>query len=143
MGESARRHSLARGTSAAAQLLAVALVAIIAGSPIASSWHELTVRHERCAEHGELTHVPTSRGLAGTEARTFASVGGVDLAALDGHDHCAGGCIVRKKIDVSVIRTPVRWAPPPSIARETRDLAPRPGRACVLASAPKTSPPSA
>jgi len=133
---------LARGTSAAAQLLAVALVATIASSPIASSRHELTVRHVRCAEHGELTHVPTSRGLAVTEGRPYTSVGGVDLEALDAHEHCSSGCIVRKKLDVSVIRAPVRWAPPPSIARETRDLAPCPGRACVLASAPKTSPPS-
>jgi hypothetical protein len=119
------------------------MVATVAGSPIASSWHELTVQHVRCAEHGELTHVPTSRGLAVTEARTVASVGGLDLAALDGHDHCSSGCIVRKKLDASVIPTPLRWAPPPSIGREIRDLAPRPGRACVLASAPKTSPPSA
>jgi hypothetical protein len=143
MRESARRHSLARGTSAAAQLLAVALVATIASAPIASSWHELTVQHVRCAEHGELTHVSTTRGLAVTEARPFSSLRGVDLEAVDAHEHCASGCIVRKKLDVSVVLTPVRWAPPPSIARETRDLAPRPGRACVLASAPKTSPPSA
>ena len=124
-------------------MLAVALVATIAAAPIANSWHELTVRHVRCAEHGELTHVPTSSGFVVLATPTHASVGGQDIAAADAHEHCSGGFIVGKKVDVSIIRSPVRWTPPPSIARETHAPAPRPGRAFLLASAPKTSPPSA
>jgi hypothetical protein len=44
---------------------------------------------------------------------------------------------------LSVVRAVVRYSPPPMIAREVREPAPAPGRAFVLASAPKTSPPSA
>jgi hypothetical protein len=143
MRRSARDHDRTGRRREAARLLAIALIATIAAAPVASSWHELTLQHVRCAEHGELTHVPTSQGFVVAVARAHASVGGQDLPAVDGHDHCSGGFIVRKKVDLSVIRSPVRWTPPPSVARETREPAPRPGRVSLLASAPKTSPPSA
>jgi len=61
MIRSARRHGLLKD---ATRLLAFALIATMSFGPIASSWHELTVRHVVCAEHGELTHVRASRDLA-------------------------------------------------------------------------------
>ncbi len=127
----------------AAQLLSFALVAMIVGAPIASSWHELTVRHVRCAEHGELTHVPASLGLAPAPARGAASAEGEATDVADGHDHCANDFLVRGRLHVSVIRPVVRFTPPPAVTRQVRERAADPGRAFVLASAPKTSPPSA
>jgi hypothetical protein len=119
------------------------LVATTGVAPIASSWHELTVRHVRCAEHDELTHVPAPQKVFVKTPRAGTYVSDQDLTAAEGHEHCSGGFIVRKRVDLSIIRSPVRWAPPPSIVHATREPAPRPGRAFLLASAPKTSPPSA
>jgi hypothetical protein len=135
----------------AAKLLAIALAAIMLAAPVASSWHELTVRHVRCAEHGELTHVATSEGVTAASERDFAAgfaadhdlVEGQENATTDAHDHCALGFIVRGRVDVSVVRSLVRYTPPPVVARVVRRPAVNPGRAFVLASAPKTSPPSA
>jgi hypothetical protein len=143
MSGSERHHGLTTKASTAAQLLSFALVAMIVAAPIASSWHELTVRHVRCAEHGELTHVPASQGLAPAPARDVASAEGQATDVADGHDHCANGFLVRGRLHVSVIRTLVRFTPPPAVARQVRELTVSPGRAFVLASAPKTSPPSA
>jgi hypothetical protein len=131
------------GRKGAAKLFAIALVATMLAAPIASSWHELTVRHVRCAEHGELTHVPTAPGLGVAPARSFASVDNPGREAPDAHDHCSNGFIVRGRLDVSFARSPVRWAPPPVLARAVAEVVVSPGRAFVLASAPKTSPPAA
>lgn len=116
---------------------------MIVAAPIASSWHELTVRHVRCAEHGELTHVRASHGLTPAPARGDAAAEGQATELADGHDHCSNDCLVRDRLHVSVIRTLVRFTPPPAVARQVREIAVSPGRAFVLSSAPKTSPPSA
>jgi len=122
----------------------MALIATIAAAPIASSWHELTVRHVRCAEHDELTHVPTSRGpLVAAPVERFASLQTGDVETPDSHDHCSGSFVVRGRANVTVVRAAVRYTPPLGVTREVREVAPSPGRAFVLASAPKTSPPSA
>jgi hypothetical protein len=126
-----------------AKLLVIALIAAVGLAPIASSRHELTVRHVRCAEHGELTHVRATDGLSVEPSRQLASVEGETDNATDGHDHCSSGFLVRGRMHVSVLRSLVRFTPPPTVTREIRDVAATPGRAFVLASAPKTSPPSA
>ncbi len=127
-------------------MLVVTLIAAVGFAPIASSWHELTVRHVICAEHGELTdvqmHVQITSGAAAEAARGVVSVRSEDVGAADGHEHCANGFLVRGRLHVSVIRSQVRYTPPPAVAREVRETAVSPGRAFVLASAPKTSPPS-
>jgi hypothetical protein len=141
MNVGARRHSSMRGSIRAAQLLVVALIAIVGLGPIASSRHELTVRHVVCAEHGELTDVPTSRGLDVTPTRSLSSVEGQPTEALEGHEHCASGLIVRERAHLSVVSSFVRFSPPPSVVRDAGAPLTFPGRVFVLASAPKTSPP--
>ena len=44
----------------AARLLAAAAVAAVGFAQFATSWHEATVQHVVCAEHGELTHVSSA-----------------------------------------------------------------------------------
>jgi len=61
----------------------------------------------------------------------------------EGHEHCSSGFLVRARLHLSVIRPVVRYTPPPAITREVLEIAVTPGRAFVLASAPKTSPPAA
>ena len=128
----------------AARLLVIGLVATIGVSPIMSSRHELTVRHVRCAEHGELTHIQAGQGVTAESTRSFSSVEDEETDRVDGHDHCTNDFLVRGRLVVSIIRSLVRYAPPPAVARDVRETAVAPpGRAFVLASAPKTSPPSA
>jgi hypothetical protein len=142
MTVSAHRHSSTTGPIRAARWLAVVLIAVIGLGPIASSRHELTVRHVICAEHGELTDVPTARGFGVIATRSSSSVEGQPTAVLEGHEHCASGFIVRGRTQPSVVRSFVRFTPPPSVVRDLDAPATSPGRAFVLASAPKTSPPS-
>ena len=133
----------------AARLLVIGLIATIGTLPIVNSRHELTVRHVRCAEHGELTHVQSSQGVSVERAKAFssvqafASVQNEETDKVDGHDHCTSDFLVRGRLVVSVIRSLVRYTAPPAVAREISETAAvTPGRAFVLASAPKTSPPS-
>jgi hypothetical protein len=128
-------------TNGAARLLAVALVALTGVAPISSSWHELTVRHVVCAEHGELTDVPTSQGLSAAPIRSFGSIEGRPTEAVEGHEHCTSSFIVRGRAHLAVVRSFVRFTPPPSVVRDLGAPLTSPGRAFVLASAPKTSPP--
>jgi hypothetical protein len=126
-----------------ARLLVIALIGAVALTPIAIARHELTIRHVRCAEHGELTHVRTTRGTVAAPVRELASVQGDDADAARGHDHCSRGFLVRARVESSIVRTLVRHTPPAAVTREVRETVVIPGRAFVLASAPKTSPPSA
>jgi hypothetical protein len=126
----------------AARFLAFALIALTGVAPISSSWHELTVRHVVCAEHGELTDIPTSQGTGVSPNRSFSSVERQPTDALEGHEHCTSGFIVRGRAHLSVVRSFVRFTPPPSVVRDVGAPLTAPGRAFVLASAPKTSPPS-
>lgn len=125
-----------------AKLLAVALVALIGVAPISTSWHELTVRHVVCAEHGELTHVPASPAGGVTPRRDFSAAEGQPVETPDGHEHCASGFIVRGRVCLTVVRSVVRYTPPPVVVRDDGAPLACPGRSFVLASAPKTSPPT-
>ena len=144
MRERASHHGRRPRATGAAKLLVVALLAAIVVEPVVSSWHELTVRHVVCAEHGELTHVPTYRGTSPVrETTSYGSIQVDDTAAITGHDHCGGAFLVRGRANVSVIRPEAKYSPPPVVTRVVSDPVLRPGRAFVLASAPKTSPPAA
>jgi hypothetical protein len=124
-------------------LLALALVALVGVSPIASTRHDLTVRHVVCAEHGELTHAHASSAHVAEPESGVTTTQGDSGDELDAHEHCGGGFTVRQRMHVSIIRPALRYTPPPAVVREVRAALPDPGRAFVLASAPKTSPPSA
>jgi hypothetical protein len=137
-----RDHGRVATMKSAARLLAVALVALTGVAPISSSWHELTVRHVVCAEHGELTDVPTSQELSVAPIRHVSSIEGQPKAALEGHEHCTSSVIVRGRTHLSVVRSFVRFTPAPSVVRDLGAPLTFPGRAFVLASAPKTSPPT-
>jgi len=134
---------LLRGARAT-RLFAAALIAAVGFAQFSASWHESSVRHVRCAEHGELTHIQAGQGVTAESTRSFSSVEDEETDRVDGHDHCTNDFLVRGRLVVSIIRSLVRYAPPPAVARDGRETAvATPGRAFVLASAPKTSPPSA
>jgi hypothetical protein len=130
----------------AGRLFAAALIVGFGFSQILASWHEAGVRHVRCAEHGEVIDV-----VAGSNyepdlnhgATPRATVTGAETTAPVEHQHCAVALALRGSAQVQVVRPLLRLAPPPMVVRRCIDPAPRPGRAFVLASAPKTSPPSA
>jgi hypothetical protein len=118
---------------------ATALAIVVAASTLLAGWHQATVVHARCAEHGELYDV----GRAGA---THETLGGHQLAARDGdagdeHDHCSlcprsheGAPAISAHAPVAV--PPVAAAPRPAahvIAIASTD---------TFRTAPKTSPPS-
>jgi hypothetical protein len=107
--------------SAAAKAFTVGVMAAAIFAQLLSISHEMTVRHFRCAEHGELTHVAAMVASAAelSTQRTSDAFRAGETQAADGHEHCGVAFTV-----------------------EGSSCAPG-GRAGVLASAPKTSPPSA
>lgn len=140
-----RRRAGNHRLSTAAKSLAVVVMAAATLAQFFALSHEVTVRHFRCAEHGELTHVA---GMAidappNGPRREGAAIGGQAADTADAHEHCATAFTVESGSAPPIVRVPVRFTPPPSVSRAAAIVAPRLGRAFVLASAPKTSPPSA
>lgn len=127
------------------RLFAAALIAAFGFAQFSASWHEASVRHVRCAEHGEMTHVaalandgaPSAHVLTTDDALTAS-----ELTTTAEHDHCTVAFSFRGNAQSRLLRLAVRFSPPPAIVRAVGAPAPRPGRAFVLAAAPKTSPPS-
>ena len=136
-----RRHLPRMGT--AARLLAAVAVAIVGYAQFATSWHETTVQHVVCAEHGELTHVGPIPTSAPTRAPEQAGIQPAKPETVEAHEHCGFVFAPESSTPSPVIRVAVQSEPPPAVPRQPADPAPRPGRAFVLASAPKTSPPVA
>jgi hypothetical protein len=137
-------HGLSRATKTAKSIAVVAMAAATLAQVFALS-HEVTVRHFRCAEHGELTHVaPTAIDLSLVGPRRAVHAIRPQVAeTVDAHEHCSTAFTVEGGSAPPVVRVPVRFTPPPSICGESPAPALPAGRAFVLASAPKTSPPSA
>jgi hypothetical protein len=125
-----------------ARLFAAALIVGFGFSQLLASWHEAGVRHARCAEHGEMVDVEASHGPVFNDGRTTGTVEGAETATPSEHEHCAVALALRGSAQIQVVRAAVRLVAPPVAVRPAVDPAPRPGRAFVLASAPKTSPPS-
>ena len=104
--------------------------------------HEVTVRHFRCTEHGEVTHV----AIAAVESppaqpRSTGAFRQRETDAADGHEHCASAFTVQGGSSLPLLGGGGRVAPPPP-SRPTPVQPPARGRALVLSSAPKTSPPA-
>jgi len=131
--------------SAAARSLTVAVMAAAMVAQLLSISHEMTVRHFRCAEHGELTHVAAmvaapaeSPALRANDAfRARNSETG------DAHEHCGvsftvegSSCTTSSGVAIGTVAPPAALRPAPSSVSWR-------ARAFVLASAPKTSPPTA
>ncbi|MEA2699392.1 MAG: hypothetical protein QOI66_3663 [Myxococcales bacterium] len=134
----------------AARWLALAVLLMAGGAQLAASWHELAVRHVRCATHGELTHVrvataarASGAGPALDTTLTSTSAGPLQTETTDAHEHCAVALIVQTGIEAPSAPVATRRNPPPAANHSTTIVVtPEQGRTIVLASAPKTSPPS-
>ena len=135
-----------RGTGLARTLLAGVLLLVATLAPFSASWHETNVQHIRCAEHGELTHVvvaSSAQVVAETSRAMRLAVKRGDPGTPAGHEHCDVAFIVQGNAQTPSVRTTVRVLPPSVVATVPALVLPAPGRAVLLASAPKTSPPLA
>jgi hypothetical protein len=134
-----------RKADVAARLFVAALIAAVGVAQFSASWHEASVRHVRCAEHGEAIDVGVVSGVASPVRDRAARAGmeGADGAETASHDHCSVVLAFRGSGREQLVRQATRFEPPPVVVRPASEPTKRPGRAFVLASAPKTSPPSA
>jgi hypothetical protein len=127
----------------AAKALALALVAVVGLAPLSLSQHESVVQHVRCARHGELMHLgrATSPAPLSAAGERQPALRAARPSALDEHEHCTTPLTEQDGAPPIIARAGVRAA----IATPTTPSpvsAPPPGRAVLLATAPKTSPPS-
>src|SRR5690242_17159040 len=78
------------GATAAARTFTVAVMAAAIFAQLLSLSHEMTVRHFRCAEHGELTHLTSLAAEAppGTPAPTIAAIRAPAREVASAHEHC-------------------------------------------------------
>ena len=133
------------GASAAAKSLTVAVMAAAMAAQLLSISHEMTVRHFRCAEHGELTHV-AAMVAAPAEApsqRANDALRARDAESVDEHEHCGVAFTIEGSSCTPSTGGASTLAPPPPAPRPAPSAVSWHERAFVLASAPKTSPPSA
>ena len=107
--------------------------------------HEMTVRHYRCAEHGELTHVAAmvAPPAEAPSQRTNDAFRAGDAESVDAHEHCGVTFTVEGSSCTPSIGSVSSAAPPAPAPRPAPSTVSWHERAFVLASAPKTSPPSA
>jgi hypothetical protein len=131
--------------SAAARICTVAVLAAATFAQLLSLSHETTVRHFRCAEHGELTHVAARAADVGDvpSQRPEAALRARSAETRDAHEHCAVAFTVEGSSCVPGTGALIAVAPPQPPVPGLRSAIVFPGRVLVLASAPKTSPPAA
>jgi hypothetical protein len=144
MSRRANSHNLIHRvrTAGAAKIWAVLLIVAAGAAPFFASWHEAIVQHVRCAEHGELTHVKSFHAHNASPGGVSSSLQAEENSDLpDGHQHCELAFVVQGGTYAPVVQSAVRYTPPTVPSRPIDCSAVLPGRACVLASAPKTSPP--
>jgi len=133
------------GFSSMARAFTVGVIVAASLAQLASLSHEMTVRHFRCAEHGELTHVAAVVAMSGvalpspTDADSLRAQG---RTAAGGHEHCAVAFTVEGSTSTSTPSVTGAVAPPPPVAAPVAARLER-GRTVALAAAPKTSPPRA
>ena len=131
--------------TATAKSLVIAVMAAAMVAQLLSISHEMTVRHFRCAEHGELTHVAAlATPAADLPAQTASDALRTGNAqATDTHEHCGVTFTVQGASCTTSIGVAIGAVPPPPALRPAPSSVSWRGRAFVLASAPKTSPPTA
>jgi hypothetical protein len=131
--------------TAATKSFTVAVMAAAMVAQLLAISHEMTVRHFRCAEHGELTHVAAMTAAPSEPAaqRTNDAFRARDTEATDAHEHCGVTFTVEGNSCTPSIGSVTSAAPPVVAPRPAPSAISWRGRAFVLASAPKTSPPSA
>ena len=127
--------------SSSAKAFAVAMTLVATVAQFFALSHEVTVRHFRCAEHGELTHVAATSGESLLRVpRPTDALRRDETDAPDAHEHCATAFTIQGGSSLPLVGGAARLAPP----RQDRPPPvppPAGGRVFVLASAPKTSPP--
>lgn len=130
-----------RRSSSAVKSFSVAMTLVATVAQFFALAHEMTVRHFRCAEHGELTHVAATSGESPLPMRlpTDALRRG-ETDAPDAHEHCAAAFTVQGGSSLPATGDAAHLASPPRERRPPVLPAAR-SRAFVLANAPKTSPP--
>jgi hypothetical protein len=135
------------GATAAAKAFTIAVMAAATVAQLLSISHEMTVRHFRCAEHGELTHVAVLMGPAANlpahDTRDIDAIRARDAEATDTHEHCGVTLTVEGTSYTTPIGSAIGAVPPSAALRPAPSSVSWHARAFVLASAPKTSPPSA
>ena len=131
--------------TATAKSFTVAVMAAAMVAQLLAISHEMTVRHFRCAEHGELTHVAAmTAALAEPPAqRANDAFRARDSEAADAHEHCGVTFTVEGSSCTPSTGGATCVVPPAPALRPAPSAVSWRGRAFVLASAPKTSPPSA
>ncbi len=127
----------------AARLFAAAAVVLVGFAQFSESWHEMTVRHVLCAEHGELMHVASQSHRGPVQALRHDVIESANTETVEAHEHCGFVFSLQSSAPSPIIRVAVRYEPPRAATHRPADPALPPGRAFVLASAPKTSPPAA
>ena len=130
-----------RRSSSVAKSFSVAMTLVATLAQFFALAHEMTVRHFRCAEHGELTHVAATSVESPLPMRgpTDALRRG-EFDAPDRHEHCAAAFTIQGGSSLPVAGDAAHLAPSPQ-DRRPPVLPPARSRAFVLANAPKTSPP--
>lgn len=129
------------GFSTAARAFTLAVIAAASLAQFAALAHEMTVRHFRCAEHGELTHVASGGGDLGVAAvETGRALRSHEADRADAHEHCSVAVTVTTARALSAPAVSGELAPPPPAAVPASPRLER-GRDVALAAAPKTSPP--
>jgi hypothetical protein len=133
------------GASATAKSFTVAVMAATMLAQLLSISHEMTVRHFRCAEHGELTHVAAmvAAPVEALSQRTEDAFRARDAETGDAHEHCSLAFTIEGSSCTPSAGGTSRVVPPPPAPRPAPSAISWRERAFVLASAPKTSPPSA
>ncbi len=117
------------------------MVAAVGIAQLLVSWHEATVRHVRCLDHGELTDVRVVETPPSAYANRLSTADFSRRTTASGHEHCWIEMALRVGEPARRVKVAIRFVPPPVIVPGTGDLDVRPGRTFLLASAPKTSPP--
>jgi hypothetical protein len=132
------------GFSRMARAFTVAVIVSASLAQLASLSHEMTVRHFRCAEHGELTHVAAvaMTGVALPSRTDGAALRTQGSATAGAHEHCAVAFTVEGSTSTPSPSVTGEVAPPPPVAAPVAPRLER-GRTVALAAAPKTSPPRA
>ena len=134
------------GASASAKSLTVVVLAAAMVAQLLSISHEMTVRHFRCAEHGELTHVAAMVAAPAeppSSPHTHDAFRARDAESVDAHEHCGVTFTVEGSSCTPSIGSVSSAAPPAPAPRPAPSTLSWRARAFVLASAPKTSPPTA
>lgn len=133
-------HKPSRRRGRVSRALAIVVFGLCSAGQLLSVAHESTERHVRCAEHGEVTHVPTDLASQPVAPQSDSPALRGARGAEAGHDHCDFvACFQRRRPEpILLVRAAPEPAPPcaPAPAPVLESQTER-----ILLSAPKIAPP--